>query len=277
LFMREPDKIAAVDPKRKPLATLGLAPLTSMFWFGKNSERKFDDYRPEVHDSDGLLMRMENDELVWRPLNNASAMRHQRFGAKDIRGFGLLQRERDFNCYQDIFNSYQLVPSVWIDTKGHWGEGDLHLVELSTHYEGLDNIVAFWEPKKKPAPLQPFHFAYSILWTRENDRKFSLNKVIATRIGADSRNPKWRQIVIDFAGSKLAPFTEAAPPKAIASCSDNAAITESQVFPMTNGVWRAIIKMEPKTHNVNPVDIRCTLNKGNEVLTETWTYHWSPP
>lgn len=277
IYMREPDKILAVDPKRKPLATLGLAPLTSMFWFGKNSERKFDDYRPEVHDSDGLMMRMENDELVWRPLNNAAVMRHQRFGAKDIRGFGLLQRERDFNCYQDIFNAYQLVPSVWIDTKGHWGEGDIHLVELSTHYEGLDNIVAFWDPKKKPAPLQPFHFAYSMLWTRENDRKFSLNKVVATRIGADSRNPKWRQIVIDFTGPKLAALTEATPPQAVASCSDNAAITENQVFPMTNGVWRAIIKMEPKTNNVNPVDIRCTLNKGNEVLTETWTYHWSPP
>ena len=98
---------------------------------------------------DGPLMRMENCEErngLASALNNASVMRHQRFSAKDIRGFGLLQRERDFTCYQDLFNPYQLVPSVWIDPKGHWGEGDVNLVELSTQYEGLDNIVALLGP-----------------------------------------------------------------------------------------------------------------------------------
>ena len=277
VFMRDQTNILAADAKRKPLATLGLAPLTSMFWFGENSERKFDDYRPEVHDSDGLLMRMEN-ETLWRPVNNPAQMQHQRFYAKDIKGFGLLQRERDFAAYQDLFNSYQLVPSVWVEPKGHWGEGDIHLVELSTQFEGLDNIVAFWEPKVKPAPLQPYHFAYTLYWTRETDRKLSPNHVIATRIGQDSRNPKWRQIVIDFTGPKLAALPQGTSPQPIASCSTNAAITDNQIFQMsTNGTWRAIIKMEPKPDNKDPVDIRCTLKKGDEVLTETWTYHWSPP
>ncbi|MDB6065536.1 MAG: Periplasmic glucan biosynthesis protein MdoG, partial [Pedosphaera sp.] len=109
IYLREDDKIHAVDPARKPLATIGIAPLTSMFWFGEGSERKFDDYRPEVHDSDGLLMRFDNGatgEMLWRPLNNAAVMRHQKFGAKNIRGFGLLQRDREFSSYQDIFNPY---------------------------------------------------------------------------------------------------------------------------------------------------------------------------
>src|SRR5882724_5888094 len=79
IFFRAEDKIREVDPNRKPLANMGVAPLTSMFWIGRSSERRFDDYRPEVHDSDGLLMRMETGETLWRPLNNASVMRHQRF------------------------------------------------------------------------------------------------------------------------------------------------------------------------------------------------------
>ncbi len=282
LYLREEDKIHAVDPQRRPLMTIGMAPLTSMFWFGENSERKFDDYRPEVHDSDGLLARMENGETLWRPLNNASVMRHQRFGARNIRGFGLLQRDRDFASYQDIFNFYHLVPSVWVEPRGHWGEGDLHLVELSTSYEGLDNIVAFWDPKNKPAPLQPFRFGYTLYWTRETDVKLSPNKVIATRIGPDARDSRRRQILIDFAGPKLSALPEGVEPQAISNCSDNAAIVENQVFSMapfvgSNGVWRVLLKLDPKPDNKDPVDIRCTLMKGEEALTETWTYHWSPP
>ncbi|MDB6017396.1 MAG: glucan biosynthesis protein [Pedosphaera sp.] len=279
IYLREADKISAVDPQRKPLLTMGLAPLTSMFWFGEGSERKFDDYRPEVHDSDGLLVRMENGETLWRPLNNASVMRHQRFGAKNIRGFGLLQRDREFASYQDIFNPYHLVPSLWVEPRGHWGEGDLHLVELSTHYEGLDNIVAFWEPKTKPLPMQPFRFSYALYWTRETDLKLSVNKVVATRIGADPRDPQRRQIVIDFTGPKLAALPEGTLPTAIASCSENGRIVgDNQVFQMaSNSVWRAIIEMEPKPDNKDPIDLRCTLQKGEEILTETWTYHWSPP
>lgn len=278
IYMRESNTVAAVNAQRKPIASLGLAPLTSMFWFGKNSERKFDDYRPEAHDCDGLLMHMENGELLWRPLNNASVMRHQRFATKNLRGFGLLQRERDFNAYQDIFNLYHQVPSVWVQPRGNWGEGDVHLVELSTKYEGLDNIVAFWDPKNKPQPLQPKRFAYTLFWTLENDMKFSQNRVVATRIGAHPRHVDWRQIVIDFEGPRLAVIPDSSPPVAIASCSENGGITENQVFfnPVKRN-WRVMLAMQPHEGNKDPVDIRCTLKKDDEVVSETWTYHWSPP
>lgn len=278
LYLRQPDLIKAINPQQKPLKTLGMAPLTSMFWFGKNSERKFDDYRPEVHDSDGLLIKSTNGEILWRPLNNASQMRHQAFALTGLNGFGLLQRERNYQNYQDIFNFYHQVPSVWIQPRGNWGEGEVHLVELSTHYEGLDNIVAFWNPKKQPEPMEPYRYAYSMYWTRETDMKFSENIVVNTRIGADGRNGKWRQIAIDFAGPQLKNIPANDPPKAISSCSDNAVIVENQVFqnPFDNS-WRVILKMEPKEGNKSPVDIRCTLQHQGQVVSETWTYHWSPP
>ena len=277
IFLREEDVVHAVNKSRLPVKTIGIAPLTSMFWFGENSERKFDDYRQEVHDSDGLLIRMGNGETLWRPLNNANAMRHQVFAAKSIRGFGLMQRDREFSHYQDLFNLYHQVPSVWVEPRGNWGEGEVHLVELSTKYEGLDNVVAFWNPKNKPKPLEPLRISYSLSWTRETDLQLSPNKVVSTRVGADVANPKWRIVAIDFAGPKLSALNEKATVQAISNCSENAVITESQVFQNPyEKTWRAIIKFEPKPGNTDPVDLRCTLKSGEEVLTETWTYHWSP-
>ena len=279
LYFREPDKIQAVAPDRKPLKTIGLAPLTSMFWFGKSSERRFDDYRPEVHDSDGLLVQMGNDEILWRPLNNTTEMRHQRFAAKDIRGFGLMQRERDFASYEDLFNFYHQVPSVWVEVHGHWEDGEVNLVELSTQYEGFDNIVAFWDPKVKPRPLERYPFEYTLHWMLNEAEMKSplLDRVLATRIGIDPRDAQRRQFVIDFGGPRTSILPENSPPKAIVSCSTNATIVGPQVFRNPfKGTWRVMFKLDPKAGNKDPVDIRCTLQKGEEALSETWTYLWSP-
>ena len=279
LYFREPAQVAAVDKNRKPSKTIGLAPLTSMFWFGKDTERKFDDYRTEVHDSDGLLVHMGNGEIFWRPLDNPPATRHQVFHAPNIKGYGLLQRERNFAAYQDMFNLYHQVPSVWVEPNGNWGDGDLHLVELSTAYEGLDNIVAFWDPKNKPAPLQPFRFGYTLHWERgEADVKRSENRVVSTRIGPDAQFEGARQFVIDFDGPKLDAIPADKPPVAIASCSGNAVIVDN--FVTRNpflGTWRVILKLQPKAGSHDLVDLRCTLQQGKNVVGETWTYQWSPP
>jgi periplasmic glucans biosynthesis protein len=273
------NNVAAVDKNRKPLKTIGLAPLTSMFWFGKDTERKFDDYRTEVHDSDGLLVHMGNGEIFWRPLDNPPATRHQVFHAPDIRGFGLLQRERNFSAYQDLFNLYHQVPSMWVEPDGNWGDGDLHLVELSTGYEGLDNIVAFWDPKNKPAPLQPFRFGYTLYWEGgEADLKRSENRVVSTRIGPDAQFAGARQFVIDFAGPKLDVIPADKPPVAIANCSAGAAIVDNFVTRnLYLGTWRVILKMVPKMGSHEAIDLRCTLHQGTNAVSETWTYQWSPP
>jgi glucans biosynthesis protein len=277
LFFRAPELVKAVAPERKPVATVGLAPLTSMFWFGKSSDRKFDDYRPEVHDSDGLLIQERNGEHLWRPLANPRQMRHQRFELKQPRGFGLLQRERAFACYQDLFNLYHQVPSIWVQPRGDWGEGAVHLVELSTHYEGLDNVVAFWDPKLKPRPGQPFRYGYTLYWTLERDLKLSTERVVATRVGAHPRFPTQRQFAVDFAGPKLAALKEDSPPRAVATCTDNATIKETQVFyNRFEHCWRVMLSVEPRAGNQDAVDLRLRLYNGSEPLSETWAYLWSP-
>ena len=278
LYFRETNAVAAVDKNRKPVKTIGLAPLTSMFWFGKDTERKFDDYRTEVHDSDTLLVHMGNGEIFARPLDNPPATRHQVFHAPNIKGYGLLQRERNFSAYQDMFNLYHQVPSVWVEPDGSWGDGDLHLVELSTSYEGLDNIVAFWDPKNKPAPLQPFRFGYTLHWEGgDADLKRSENRIVSTRIGSDAQFGG-RQFVIDFDGPKLDAIPENKPPTVVANCSGGARIVDS--FVTRNnflGTWRVILKMIPPAGSKDAIDLRCSLQQGTNNVGETWVYQWSPP
>jgi glucans biosynthesis protein len=279
LFFRNQKDVLAANTNASPIKTIGLAPLTSMFWFGKNSERKFDDYRLEVHDADGLLVKMGNGETLWRPLDNPSVLRHQVFHAPDIKGFGFLQRERSFAAYQDSFNPYDRVPSVWVEPHGDWGDGDLHLLELSANWEGLDNEVVFWDPKNKPAPMQPYKFDYTLYWQAgEADVKLSENRAVSTRVGIDTATPNCREFIIDFKGPKLDTLTSNNPPQLISNCGTNAVLVDSQVNPCPQlKTWRVELKMQPKPGNKDPVDLRCTLQNGTNILSETWTYQWSPP
>jgi glucans biosynthesis protein len=256
--------------------TFGIAPLTSMFWFGENSENKPDDYRPEVHDTDGLLIRGAQDEFTWRPLHNPTALQHQTFEANGVRGFGLLQRDRKFADYQDIFNLYQQTPSVWIEPRGDWGPGEVHLVELPTTFEGADNIVAFWNPKEKPRPMQEFRFGYTLQWALRPDAKFAPCKVAQTRIGKDPGDQKKRQVVIDFDAGNALPLASEVP-KADLKISSNATASDAQVFKNDIGkTWRVIFSLTPKENDAGLVDIRCALTSNRRVVSETWNYHWKP-
>jgi periplasmic glucans biosynthesis protein len=278
VYFREPSMILQNGMNIPPIKTLGMAPLTSMYWFGKTTENKPDDYRSEVHDSDGFMMKMANGERLWEPLNNPTGLRHQIFTASNIRGYGLIQRERDFANYQDLFTAYQNEPSVWIEPRGtNWTDGDVHLVELNGPTEDWDNIVTFWSPKIVPRPLQPWHFSYTLYWTRETDRKFSPpDKVVATRVGI-VKGSDARQIMIDFTGPDLDKIAPTNPPVAIVNCSANAAIVANQVvWNSFQKTWRAVLKMQPPTNNT-PVDLRCTLEKNKNPISETWIYQWNRP
>jgi len=278
VYFREPSMILQNGLNIPPIKTVGMAPLTSSYWFGKTTEYKPDDYRSEVHDSDGLMMEMSNGERLWRPLNNPRELRHQIFGAPNIRGFGLMQRERNFTAYQDLFTDHQDEPSVWVEPRGtNWADGDVHLVELNGPTEDWDNIVTFWSPKTAPRPLQPWRFSYTLYWTREIDRKFSPpDKVVATRVGI-SKGSDAREIMIDFAGPNLNKIAPTNPPVAIVNCSPNAAIVANQVvWNPFEKTWRAVLKMQPST-NSTPVDLRCTLQQNKKPIGETWIYQWTRP
>ena len=126
-------------------------------------------------------------------------------------------------------------------------------------------------------PLQPCRYSYTLRWMNDTD-KLSENKVVSTRMGLDAVGSTGRQFVIDFDGPALDAIPENDPPEAIVNCSANAAIYFNQILRNPfSGSWRVIVKMQPKAGNADPVDLRCTLQQGTNVLSETWTYQWSPP
>ncbi len=147
---------------RREIPKLGIAPLTSMFFTGENDRRFFDDYRTELHDSDGLLIHSGTGEWIWRPLRNPVEPAISAFVERNVRGFGLMQRDRTFEHYQDLDLNYELRPSYWIEPEGEWGEGHVELIELPTTDETNDNIVALWQPRNPLAPGREHVLRYRI-------------------------------------------------------------------------------------------------------------------
>ena len=192
---------------RKPVARVGIAPLTSMFLYGENGHPLFSDFRPEVHDADGVLLQTGQGEWIWHPLEAGKMMRVNVFQDENPKGFGLMQRDRNFDHYQDLVARFQLRPSVWIKPLGQWGKGSVELVQLPTNVEFSDNTVAFWVPATQPKIGQPIDLQYEIHWTTNEIASASLGRVRSTRVGRVTEepplDPPHLRFVIDFEGQAI--------------------------------------------------------------------------
>ena len=274
------DVDAAVYP-RQPIERIGIAPLTSMFQYGENDRRMANDWRPEIHDSDGLAMWTGSGEWIWRPLSNPASLRFNAYADENPRGFGLLQRDRDFNHYQDDGAFYDLRPSVWVEPKSGWGKGSVQLVELPTVDETFDNIVAFWNPADRPQPGQELLFGYRLHWGARMPAGTPLAQVVATRTGiggviGQKRNYfSWR-FVVDFAGANLAMIgKETKVEPVITTSRGEIEITSARPLYSVRG-YRAMFDVKPNDNSVEPINLRLYLRAGGQPLTETWSYQWTP-
>jgi glucans biosynthesis protein len=269
-------EVTATLYARESVEKLGLAPLTSMFLYGEDRPRPFDDYRPEVHDSDGLLLQTGGGEWLWRPLLNPRALRVSSFSDEHPRGFGLNQRDRDFSHYQDEDAHYQRRPSYWVAPLGDWGKGIVELVEIPNDEDIHDNIVSYWIPSMHLQPHKPFAFSYLLSAYSSAPQLSAGGRAIATRTtvthtrGADTG----RRILIDFAGGDLDALAGTQPVKPELR-SHNGDIDNVSIQRLVeNGVWRVSFRVLPK--NSQAMDLRCYLTLYGEALTETWTYLWTP-
>ncbi|HTH45996.1 MAG TPA: glucan biosynthesis protein G [Candidatus Limnocylindria bacterium] len=270
-------RVRAVVFCRKNPQVFGVAPLTSMFAHGENTGWAPDDYRPEVHDSDGLLVATGTGEWIWRPLANPRTVRVASFLDRTPRGFGLLQRDRVFEHYDDLEAYYQQRPSAWVEPVGDWGAGSVRLVELPTPDETNDNIVAFWVPAQLPAPGEPITFEYNLHWFMDPDRRPPAGFVTSTRTAAVMGRPALRRFVLEFAGPYLRREPDDSAIEAVVSVvsgaqQDGAAVVQKNRF---SGTWRVAFEIAPEAGG-KPVELRCFLRKGQHVLTETWSYLWNP-
>ncbi len=259
----------------------GLAPLTSMFWFGKNADRPQGDPRPQVHDSDGLLLETVEGTHLWRPLQNPREILNTDLHAVKPSRFGLMQRERSIAAFEDFEARYHDRPSAWIEPVGDWGEGHVRLVELPTTTEYADNIVAYWVPERKPEPGKPYAYAYKLVWSLEQPDDNKLARVRSTRIG-NLPGGGWGQLFwIDFAGSDLA---QRKPDNLAAQIELGAGSKlRHQTLIRHPGIdgWRVALQVEGDQQlepgaKAKPVELRVRLRDGYEPISETWVYTWQP-
>ncbi|WP_414472067.1 glucan biosynthesis protein [Microvirga sp. M2] len=274
------DITATLFPRQR-IENVGLAPLTSMFFEGENDRKPTDDFRLELHDSDGLLMQSGAGEWIWRPLRNPNGKTISSFSDNNPRGFGLMQRDRVFENYQDLEAYYHQRPGYWVEPVGDWGEGWVELVELPTPDETHDNIVAYWQPNKPYEAGQEVTFSYRLRAAAAIGTMHSGGKVINTfqtpprASGSNAPSDRrHRRFIIDFAGGDLAYYTGAPDLVQLVPSTSVGQITSTFLMPNghINGFRAAIdVKLEPG----QSTDLRAFLRAGNRALTETWTYPWA--
>jgi glucans biosynthesis protein len=280
--IREGGTLMTVEARLFPRVDIehaGIAPLTSMFWYAKHNRKIALDWRPEIHDSDGLAIWTGSGERIWRPLNDPPSVQTSTFFDVHPKGFGLLQRERRFSEYEDDGVFYHKRPSVWVEPVGDWGEGAVQLVEIPTEDEIHDNIVAYWLPKETLRAGSRRDMRYKLHWRLEEPYPPALARVIATRLGAGGipgqPRPKGTvKYVVDFAGGKLGQFSRRGEIDAVVTAASGT-IERVFVYPVVDtDKWR--VTFDFTAASPAPADIRLYLRHGEEALSETWLLQHLP-
>jgi len=256
---------------RDTVQKLGVAPLTSMFYFGANQRAPHDDYRPEVHDSDGLSVQTGNGEWLWRPLVNPKRLLVTSFQTTNPRGFGLLQRNRAFARFEDLDVHYETHPSAWIEPLGAWGAGRVELVEIPSPDETNDNIVAYWLADQPPQPHRPLEIRYRIHWL--SDAPHAPGWVLQTRRGTGYLRKPDDSIgfVLDYTGPMFAALSASEPPQAQVSLDGNGTVLAQEVRRNAGaGGWRLSVRFK-RDDPAKPVELRAVL-RSHDKESETWSY-----
>jgi periplasmic glucans biosynthesis protein len=268
---------------RKDVRRLGIAPLTSMYAWGTTGARGVDDYRPKVHDSDGLMQLTGAGEWIWRPLNNPPSLQVSSLADSGPQGFGLAQRNRRFESYQDPETRYEQRPGVWVTPlNGDWGRGAVQLVEIPAPDETHDNIVAYWLGEEPLRAGQSRSYQYRLRTFGDFDNPDGLATVTGTRQGwawvpgtADPPPRGVRRFVVDFEGGELMGLAPGQPVRAELAVNGGRA-DEVNVTRLPYGdVWRAAFQLTPANAQ-RVVDMRLYLTLRDRRLSETWSYLWDP-
>jgi len=259
---------------REAGAKIGIAPLSSMYAFGENQPGR-DDYRPEVHDSDGLSIANGNGEWIWRPLVNPKRLLVTSFAALNPLGFGLMQRDRAPASYEDPEALYERRPSAWIETVGAWGAGRVELVQIPTPDETNDNIVAYWLPDRPLVPKEPFEIAYRVHWQMAGQVPAGKGWVVQTRRGRGYvRQPDGDlNFVVDFDGPNLRALKPDSKIEPLVEVGANAQLMEHNLFyNPVSGAWRMTVRVK-RADTTKPVELRAYLKHPSQgAMTEIWSY-----
>jgi glucans biosynthesis protein len=274
-FEIEPGEATTIDVEatlypRRALTHVGLGPLTSMYLTGPGHHRISDDFRPAVHDSDGLAIYNGNGECLWRPLTNPRTLQASAFMDRAPKGFGLCQRSRSFHDFEDLEARYERRPTVWIEPKGSWGSGYIELIEIPTGEEIHDNIVAYWKPASGPEPGRPFAFAYRMYWSEGIPVGWSGARTLSTRVGRGRKDGSVL-FVVDFGGEAVSGKAQLP----VATVNANPGTVENVTVhsnPEIDGV-RVSFELDPGGTDLS--ELRLVLRAGEQQISESWLYRWT--
>lgn len=260
-------EVTAVLFLRHPVKRLGLAPLTSMFLQGPSSAQQFDLLHPSIHDSDGLQIETGEGHWLWHPLRNPERLSQIRLPLDNPAGYGLMQRDRNFNDYQFVGNHYQDRPSAWVTFAGDWGEGTIDLFEIPSRNADDDNVVAFWEPKTAPPPMQPLTLHYTIQWQNTQQTIPPLGWTAETRVARPSSDT--RIFSVYFTGGELAALPQWIALQPDIQVANNSHVSDVTLVKLPNGSrWRLRFTVQG-----NPEDrIDARISYRGRPLTEDWNW-----
>ena len=262
---------------RKDIARFGIAPLTSMYWFSDRDKAFQIDWRPEVHDSDGLALWTGANEHIWRPLIDPEGINVSSFFDNNPKGFGLMQRERSFGQYLDAVH-YERRPGLWVEPMENWGKGSVQLVELHTEEEIYDNIVAMWVPEEKARAGSSHRLHYRLHWASTEPFEMPLARCVSTHIGRGgepaNRPHDVRKFVVEFRGGNLDKLPPGAVPEAVLTTSRGkiSSVATELVPDGVPGHWRTLFDLGDLAGAESPAEIRLFLRHFGETLSETWIY-----
>ena len=255
---------------RADLDHVGLGPLTSMFLFDETNRNRFNDFRPAVHDNDGLLVSNGAGEMLWRPLANPSELQTSFFVDKAPRGFGLMQRTRKFSDFADLEALYHRRPGLWVEPGEDWGNGSVVLVEIPADREIYDNIVAFWRPREVMKAGSSHSFSYKLTWGGEPESKVDVARVINTRMG--KRFKGGYLTTVDFEDHvNLADD----PEEYQVHVSSSQVKTSEGILqrnPETGGLRTAFTFFPGERKSV---ELRAQLRRDGRNVSEVWLYRWT--
>jgi glucans biosynthesis protein len=254
---------------RKTIEHAGIAPLTSMYLYDAMEHAGFDDYRPAVHDSDGLMMQTGAGEWLWRPLANHKTLQVSAFLDAGSRGFGLMQRKRRYEDFLDLEAKYERRPSLWVEPIGDWGAGAVELYEIPTELEINDNIVAFWHPKDALAQGSSYSFVYRLHWTAEklpdDDAKLATVRFSGGGMNFDRTRHLY---VIEFGGGNLA-GSLAGEVAASTGVVSNVVVQPNEFNKMTR------LSFEHDVQDNDVSELRAVIKRDDGKVSETWLYRWT--
>ncbi len=263
---------------RADVPELGIAPLTSMFLFAETNRADFDDYRPQVHDSNGLLLEKDGGETMWRALNNTDTLGNTFLWDANVKAFGLYQRDRNFETYQDAGAHYERRPSIRVEPVEGFGQGTVRLIEIPSRLEADDNVVAFWIPTDPVKAGDSREFHYRLVWGDLLPQADApLAYVAETRTGQGGISgienaASLRKFVVDFRGGELEAMEPDAPLEVKAEASAGKIVSTTLSKVAANDVWRLVLDVE--TDGQPLIELKASVAADGRPITETWLYQW---